>query len=189
LSVAEQGASGTERYVSLVREALYSPAGQYLFAVDGQDLAARKAWIVTARAGSPNSTLIGACHFALDDGVLWLRGLLVSTEARGLSLASAIGSFGLRELSRAGVDFEAVRAAVIVYNQLPNPNSVRALAKIGFGLTYTEGVVELSGDHRDRHLFPYSERIEGVVSIRYRLLDLSLARLPAAKHFLGLWRG
>lgn len=119
--------------------------------------------------------------------MLWLRGLFVDDEARGRALAPALVSFGIRGLLSLGLGFDTGAAAVISHHGQPNPNSVRALEKLGYELTEDGGITELDGSFRNRHLFVHAERIDLVLATRYRMLRLPRDRIAQAASFIQNW--
>ncbi|WP_238365448.1 hypothetical protein [Mesobacterium pallidum] len=189
LTQAQRGAPQTEAYAGYLLSQRHRPAGRYLFAADAFDLVGRKAMIVTARRSGPAApqSPVGGCYFTLQEGVLWLRGLIVGDEVRGRALAPAMVSFGIRGLLALGPGFESGAGAVIAHHGSANPNSVRALAKLGYALSGEDGITELDGGFRNRHLFAYAERIDGVLVTRYRMLRLPQDRIDQAAGFIETW--
>lgn len=172
---ARIGEAVTEAYTALVNTRLATPDGRFLFGFSSADLAERGAWITAAYRGHRLRTaeLIGARHIHLDaEGMLWFRGAYVKPEQRGRRLGPALAALGLVHVRREGLTPRAAVGAVIVEDGLPNPNSVRAMTKLGFSLTDEGGVTPLAGSDRDRHLLATAERIEGRPAIRFRRMIL-----------------
>lgn len=191
-TTAKVGAPQTEAYVAFIARQLESSAGRFLFGFNGQDLEEREARIVTAYSASSFApeTLVAARHYAVDDeGALWLRGMCVETSLRGRRIGPALAAISFADALRHQRAFQGVRAAVIVADDIPNENSVKALQKLGFELTNEGGEVALEGSHRDRHLLAHATLSDGRAVINYRKLWLPKARVPSAVGFLSRWIG
>lgn len=184
---AQSADAVTMAYADFVNARLETPDGKFLFGFSAADLADRGAWITAAylvRRPAP-AELVGARHIHLDgDGMLWFRGAYVARQHRGRRLGPALAALGIAHIRRLGHAPEAAIGAAIVENGVPNQNSVRAMAKLGFTLTDAGGATFLDGSYRDRHLLAGAERIEGRPAIRYRKMVLPAERFgPAIRRF------